>query len=68
MTLTIEADLAKTPAEFACWRRCTTCGTSVLYVDEQGGTEDAFTCDSPAGDGPAETRAPTTTSRSTNAN
>jgi hypothetical protein len=44
VALPAEANLARALVVFARWRRCASCGGRVLYVDQQLGTETAFSC------------------------
>ena len=41
---TDESDLCKTLKRFAQWRKCSTCGSFVLYVDENLQTDTACVC------------------------
>jgi hypothetical protein len=39
-----EGNLVKVLVLFASWRRCSTCGASVLFVDATCGSEGPFVC------------------------
>jgi hypothetical protein len=39
-----EANLARALVTFARWRRCASCGGRTLYVNQELGTETAFSC------------------------